>query len=247
MQGATEEAFALPTPDGKKIYGLLNRAEKPSGKVVILSHGLTGHPREYLHIIARDFFTARGYDVVRFAYYSEPSDARKLQECTVLTHADDLNIVCDHFRTLYKKIYVAGHSYGGLTMFYANPDADALGFWDASFHTYESFWKTTAIKLEGTPYFIKGWGDYSLMNPAMIEFDKKMSGDAIVAVAQKINTPSLVVLAGLLDQNPVRTIIYDSLTCEKKLVDIKEADHCFTNGQTVYDLLKETIDWFDQH
>ena len=76
--------FDLDAFDGKKIWCRLNKAEKGAAKkVVILSHGLTGHPNEYLHQIARDFFTARGYDVCRFSYYHDGDDYRTLTDCTL--------------------------------------------------------------------------------------------------------------------------------------------------------------------
>ncbi|MFA6280704.1 MAG: alpha/beta fold hydrolase [Bdellovibrionales bacterium] len=242
-----EEPFSLAAVDGKKIYGLLNRSRTPSKKVIVLAHGFTGHPREYLHVIARNFFAAKGYDVVRFSFYSQESDARKLVECTIQTHADDLAFICDHFRPLYDKLYVAGHSYGGKAMIHANTQAAALGFWDSSFLTYETFWKANATKLEGTPYYTAGWGCDNLINPAMIEMDKNTSESDLIALAQKITTPSLVITAENEGEPTTRTILYDALICPKSYVEIKGADHCFTNGDTVYDMLERTLEWFNQH
>ncbi|MDD3181230.1 MAG: alpha/beta hydrolase [Alphaproteobacteria bacterium] len=243
----SEETFTLPTPDDKKIYGILNKSTNPNGKVVVLSHGMTDHYHGYLAVIARNVFTAQGYDVVGFNYYAFENDARKLNECTIQTHADDLNLICNHFRPSYDKLCIAGHSYGGYAIIVANTGADALAFWDSSFVPYESFWKEHAPKLESTRFHIHGWGCYNLTNPAMIKLDQNTSEAGAVAMAQKITAPSLVVLAAESQENPVRTILYDSLACPKKLIDIDGANHMFTNGHTVYDLLDTTMEWFDAH
>ncbi|MGE4351796.1 MAG: alpha/beta hydrolase [Bdellovibrionales bacterium] len=244
----SEEPFAIPTPDGKKIYGILNKSKSPNGKTILISHGLTGHSGEYLHVTARNLFTQCGYDVVRFNYYDAPPDARKLEECTIQTHADDLNLVGAHVRKTSTNLYVVGHSYGGLTLIHANPEVKALAFWDSSFFPYKVFWKDEAPQLGGTTFYhICGWGCHNLINPAMIDFDRNMEESGIIALAKKIQTPSLVALAEKSQENPVRTIIYDTLTCPKKLVDIAGANHIFSNGHTAYDLLQETIDWFDAH
>lgn len=243
----TEEPFALPTPDDKKIYGVFNKSKTPNGKVVILSHGLTDYLGNYMHVIARNVFTAQGYDVVRFNYYTTPDDARKLDECTIETHAADLNLICDHFRPSYTKLFIAGHSYGGLSMIYANPEAQALAFWDSSFFPYATFWKDEAPRLDDTAYHICGWGCHNLINPAMIAFDKAQEPDGVIARAHAIKTPSLVALAGESQENPVRTILFDSLLCARKLVDIQDANHTFSNGHTLFTLLDETVAWFNQY
>jgi len=247
MSAPTEESFTLDTPDGKKIYGLLNRATQPSGKAIILSHGLTGHPGEYIHIMARNFFTQHGYDVIRFSYYAEQADARKLIECTILTHAEDLALVCNHFRQTHGQLYVAGHSYGGLSLLYANPPATAFAFWDSSYLLYEGFWKRMIKELPNTSFYIIGWGSYHLINPAMVALDKSTTVEELNALAAKITTPSLVVLSEESRDNPSRTPLFPALNCTKKATMIDGANHVFTNGDTARDLLQTTLEWFDVH
>lgn len=243
-----QQDFTLPTPDGKTIYGIWDRAnESLSDKVVVIAHGLTGWACEHQHMFARRYLTQRGYDVVRFNFYAGADDARKLRDITVQIQADDLNLVCDHFRPQYKKLFVIGHSYGGLTLLFANPVATALSFWDASFTPYESFWKDTASRLSGTPYYIHGWGSYHLIGEAMIEEAKNLSEADSIALARRIAMPSQVILAGLCSENLVRTALYDSLVCEKEMQDIEGADHTFSRDDTVQVLLEKTESWFARH
>lgn len=244
---SNEEIFALPTPDGKKIYGLLNKAEKPNGKVVIIAHGLTGHINEYLHLIARDFFTGRGYDVVRLSFYDDPEDARKLSECTIETHAQDLRQVFDRFKTQYKKPFVIGHSYGGLSMLYAAPQAAALAFWDSSFRIYDSHWQSRAQKVEPNHYRVCIGGTYHQISAEMVEVDKQATIEKLNSLAARIVNPSIVLIAEESRDDQTRNPLFEALTCPKKRVEITGADHCFTKGQTVYALLNATYDWFENN
>lgn len=245
---SAESQFILSTPDGKKIYGIANQANAhPAKSAVVIAHGLTGHANEHQHLSAMRYFNALGYDVYRPNFYGRSADARKLCEETVQTQADDFNIVCDTLRPQYDKLFLIGHSYGGLAVLFANPTATAISFWDASFTPYEGFWKEEAQKLEGTPYYILGYGSYNLINPAMIEEAKNLTEADSIALAQRIQAPSQVVLAGLCSENPVRTSLYDALLCPKELVDIEGADHIFSKGQTVHSLIAKTACWFERY
>lgn len=240
-----EKDFQLATPDGKAIYGTLTRAPMDTDKAILIAHGLTGHKGEHMHMEAKRFFSNNGYDVIRFNFYDGADDARNLEECTLALHAQDLNQVCDHFRPSYKKLFVAGHSYGGLTLVIANPTATALSFWDSSFTPYKGFMERESRKLNGTPYYTIGWGTSVLLGAAMVEEAKRMDEEAFT-YAQKITTPSQVILAGDNSENPTRTILYESLTCPKDFEDIDRADHTFSKGDTLYTLLKRTLAWFEQ-
>ncbi len=240
-----EKEFQLPTPDGKVIYGVLTKSPMDTNKVLVLAHGLCGHIAEHMHMEAKRFFSNNGYDVVRFGFYASPEDARKLEETTLSIHAADLNLVCDHFRPLYQKMFVAGHSYGGLALLIANPQATAFSFWDASFTPYKGFWQKEAKKLSGTSYYTLGWGALTLIGEAMYEEGRQM--DALAdGYARKVTVPSLVVLAGDNSENPERTVLYEALRCSKMLEDIDRADHNFTKNDTLAIMFRKVLAWFEQ-
>lgn len=242
-----EEPFALPTHDGKVIYGFLNRAqENPLRRVIVMSHGMMGDPFEHQFMTARRFFNAQGYDVVRFAYYAPSKDARKFVDCTLSLHAMDLKVVCDNFRNLYDKIYLIGHSFGGLVMLRANPCAVAASFWDSSFTPYRGFVKYEGVPIEGTPYYTLNWGVNILIGPAMIEEIKNLSEQDSMNLARDFAAPSQVVLAENSVDNPNRVGLFHALTGDKEMVEIKGADHRFTRGNTVDLLLEATLSWFER-
>ena len=242
-----EVDFDLGAFDGKKISCRLNRSLSGSAqKAVILSHGLTGHPFEHIHMQAADYFTVRGYDVYRFAYYCDGNNYRTLSDCTLEIHGKDLNAVVDFAQQKYDQVFVCGHSYGGLTVLFAQPDVTAAAFWDASFTPYEAFWQSDAEHCAELDCYVLDWGCRYLVGKDMVEEAKSLTADKAEGMAAQFKAPSLVALAGDNAENANRGHLYEALSCEKDLQDITGADHCFTKGDTVYDLLEKTNNWFER-
>lgn len=143
--------------DGVPVYYTLNKAKSDnSNKLIIIGHGLTGNRFEYIHQIAAPLMNDAGYDVIRIAFYADPKDAQKLDDCTVQTHADDLNDLLAQVSKDYNKVYYAGHSYGGLTALLANPDVHATAFWDSTY--VPDFWDNEAKYIPELNCFALGWG-----------------------------------------------------------------------------------------
>lgn len=240
-----EKDFSIPATDGAIINGRINCAgDKPAAKLVVLSHGLTGHINEYIHLMARDYFNQRGYDVVRFSYYSSGEKARNLKDCTLKIHASDLNAVIEHFSFSYKKVFVAGHSYGGLTILFANPDVTSVSFWDSSF--VPTFWKAEGAYIPELDCYKIGWGCSNLVGKAMVEEASSLREEDSIQMAQSLNAPGQVLLAGENNENTKRTLLFESLKEPKNFYDVPHADHCFNKGKTVYDLLEKTHTWFER-
>ena len=243
----SERQIQTKAQDGKVIYSIFNPAVGVKSDVlVIIGHGLTGHPNEYVHKIAHRYFNEKGWDTLRIAYYSDPADARKLKDCTLSIHADDLNTVIKAHKPLYKKIFCVGHSYGGLTMLFANPNADALSFWDSSFTPYDGFWKRDAVYMPELDCYTMGWGQNNLIGKAMVEEAKNLKLEDSISLAKAIQTPSQVVVATMDHENAIPTILYDHLVCPKELCEIA-ANHTFTFENTADTLAQKTYEWFAKH
>lgn len=239
-----EKYLTVSAFDGKSIWCVCNYAgDAPSDKAVLLGHGLTGHPNEYIHLAARDYFNERGYDVYRLAFYYHLENNRALQDCTVEIHAQDLNNVIAHIRPAHNKLYVCGHSYGGLTMVLANPDADAIAFWDASFYPWTEFWQSDVTPVPQLDCYKIGSGVASLIGEAMHEEAKNLTHEKTNPMAARITAPSIVIEAqnGGLGNSPK---LFQALTCQKAFETIADADHCFNKGKTVYSLLESSHNWF---
>lgn len=244
-----EESFALPTPDGKKIYGVYNRAGPyaQTDRAVIIAHGLTGHANAATYFVASRLFLLAGYDVFRPSFYDMQPDARKLTECTLQTHAADLLQVCEDVRPRYEKIFVVGHSYGGLTILLARPPAAAYSLWDPSFVPFPSFWQTDAEKVADLPYYKLNWGPDNLVGQAMYDEAKALTPAISAALAAQVTVPSQVVLAEESIERAAPMALFDALTCEKSCQTVPGSDHNFWRGDTLEDLLYRTRVWFDAH
>ena len=240
-----EEKFSLRAEDAKDIYFVLNKLDdKPCDRVIVIGHGLTGHIDEALHHYAKTFFIKDGNaHVARLSFYSADENARNLSECTVDTHARDLNQLVAHLSQKYSKVFYVGHSYGGLTALLANPDVVATCFWDSTY--LPAFWDTEAQYNEALDAYIIGWGVDTIASKAMVEEAKALTAEAMKQKAADYKSPACVVLAGANDESiEGRQKLFDDLPNPKKQIVIADADHCFTNGLTVYELLSETANWF---
>ncbi len=239
--------IAIPAVDGKTIYGLFNPAQAgKSDALVILAHGLTGRIREFLHIMAMRAFTAAGYDVARIAFYSGGDNARTMHDCTVDLHARDLNTFIDHFRPKYRRIFVAGHSYGGFSLLFANPAVTAVSFWDA---TWTPGWQHEAVAVPELDCFIYPDGVNGLLGRAMYDEAMYYAANPPIMQAAQFQSPAQVILAQA-NEKPGRSRhqLFSALSiADKELVWIDGADHQFTTGQTVEALISATQSWFDRH
>lgn len=148
-----EKELTIPIPGTKlkiyaKQYGGLNNP------VVIFVHGLTGHMDEHLFYNGARYFYRRGIPSIRFNLYDWQKSARKLTNCTLNTHAYDLNVVIDYLRKRkVNKIVTIGHSYGGPTILLAHHNTiDAIALWDPS---YEDLFKGAKYIKELDAYRIR--------------------------------------------------------------------------------------------
>lgn len=240
-----ENHFIIPAGDEKHIYGFASLVDGDTDKLVVTAHGLTGNPYEYLHMVARDHFIECGYDVCQFWFYHDEDDARKLHECTLRTHARDLQMVLNHFEDDYSQIFVCGHSYGGLSTVMCNPqNVTAVSLWDPSFKPDRD-----ASLLDEVPeyngYLAKGHY-YGLIGRAMVEEARTISAGEFEAMANDMAMPCQIVLA---DQSKtfVKNDLKDHLLMdEREVVEIAGADHCFRENSTAFELAEITAEWFDR-
>ena len=242
-----EQKWTTTTPDGYTIYGLKNSAETPSRKAIFIVHGLTGHMYEYAFKRAADFFSTN-YDVYRFNLYAGEDGARSLENCTIQTHANDLNTVLNHFSSAYDQIFLIGHSYGGPTIMLACPNkVTAVSLWDPTFNLQKIqtvFHK--AYEAVGDYYMVK-WGVTSLIGKAMYEEANRMDEDVCIALSKAFPAPIHVVTAGdgFFKDAPTS---YNTYGPEGSLREfISGTVHCFYEGDSCDILLQKTQAWFQKH
>lgn len=244
-----EQVLNVTAPDGKKIFVYCNRADDtPSKKAIVIAHGLGGSPNGYMHLIARNYFNALGYDVYRMAFYWDEPEFRILHECTLAIHGQDLNTVIEYVRNGHEKLYVCGHSYGGLTLVFANPHVDALSFWDPSYQPWDGFLSQSVKLSDDKKSYLLCWEYLITIGHGMIDEAKVFTRDAAQKMTSKISVPSQVVIARKsgLKQNHETQMLFDDLTCVKEIFTVGGAGHTFVEGQVVFELLEKTHLWFER-
>lgn len=243
----TESTWTVTARDGAKIFGITNTPEQSRGRHVVMVHGLACTPYDYQHKRVADALCEKGYDVHRLALYWDEDENRKLHECTLEIHADDVNDVIAAKCADAEKIFLTGHSYGGTTVMIANPKADAVSLWDPSFDLnwiwtrkeYEKY------RLKSNNTFYGNFATRLEIGNKMLESSLKYDEQACLDLATNFNKPVQVVFAG--DGNLVKKEnSYHSrghkLNCSESIPGTK---HCFYEGNTCEELIKKTINWFE--
>ena len=242
----TETNWNLPTPDGHTIYGVKDSpATGKANAAIFIVHGLTGHMYEYQHKRAADYFSGQGFDVYRFYLYSDQKGARQLVDCTIATHASDLNTVLNAFAGEYEKTFAIGHSYGGPTVMMAAPKIlTSASLWDPTFNPKHKALFTDKYIQSG--YYAVDWGVVSLIGKAMNEERQTLDEAACIALAENFGHPVQVIHAG--NGTYVKdSISYHSFGHPQNRREVVEGtEHCFHEGNTCDDLLNKTHNWFKE-
>jgi len=242
-----EKTIKRKTADAHTIYGTLNTGEKVSTTLVVFVHGLTGHPNEHTFHTAAQLYPKKNVDVFRFALYSGEKNGRKLSECTIATHSEDLNVVLKYFRKKYTKLVVVGHSLGSPTILKSDVSLfDAVVLWEPSYLAAKSADMPKKLHLGDREVYIQEWGTEYLMNPKMVEEWQWFNGKNELHLVATLGKPLLVIAAGkgILLQGSKE---YVKVAKEpKSLRVIAGATHCFDELGAKDELLTETLRWVKQ-
>ena len=242
---ADEWTADWPADGGKRIYGLMSRSAAGDGsRLVLMAHGFTGHPDEFLFRHARDRFLAAGYDVCRLAFYWWPADARRLDDTTLALQADDLRRAFDALAA-GMRVFVIGHSYGGTTAMLANLPAAAQSLWDCLF-VPARLWPDR-LAMDFAPAlgkYITRDGARMLVNPAMRDEALGYGLDNMRRLAAALRSPTQMVAAAAGGHTDPAQDWSDALPPGSARLVVPHANHTFTSGTTIDDLCRATLDWF---
>lgn len=236
--------LATDLKDGHKIYGYLDKAPRGQGRLVVVSHGLAGHPEEYLHVMARNVFNANGYDVLRLFYYSKYPKARMLRNCTYAIHAGDLAEVTAALRSQYRWIGMAGHSSGGLVILMTNPPVEAISLWEPPF--IKTYFTPHARPVEGENLYSVGRGSEFLISAELYRESVERDKEYCLPLAQNLKAPAQLMLSESGRRSPDMEILYENLPEPKEKAVVTGADHLFTLGDTAVKLIRHTCKWFER-
>jgi len=235
-----EKAVVIPTFDGKKIYGILRGGfDKP---LLIFVHGFTGDMNKHLFFNAARFFEKKGFSTFRFNLYDWRKGARKLNECTLSLHGKDLDTVVDYFRKKgVKKIFVAGHSFGGVTVLLSQGQGfDAAILWDSS-GDKDVHLKAKYVKEIGKYLFEDGWAVNFTIGKAMYEENnKKLVPTELI---KKIKVPIKVIIASAGEMTEEGKKLFNAAKKPKDIAAIEGATHNFDEDGAEEKLFEETYSW----
>lgn len=200
---------------------------------------------EFYHSAIR-WFKKRGFSTFRFNLYDYHKDARQLMDCTLRLHGSDLDVVVCYFRKRgVKKIFVAGHSFGGLTIFSSlKQDFDGAVFWDPS---YKISFKKAAYGFPGGKYvkevngYLMRWGVNLIIGKAMAEEIDSFPWNSI---SRNFKAPFKIIIAGkglLIGSKKY----LNNARAEKNLMVIKGATHYFNDREGMQEkVFKASEAWF---
>jgi len=243
-----EKKVKIKTSDAHTIYGILNTKEVKSDVLTIFVHGLTGSLNGHTFFNASKFFPKNGIDVFRFSLYSGKKDGRKLSECTISTHSDDLNKVVSYFRKKYKFLAIVGHSLGSPTILKSNTSkTDVIVLWDPSYLKDNRFKLCEKIKVKGKEFYLLNFGTEFLLNPKMFKEWEEFNGLNELPLVAKLGKPLRIIAAGkgVLKKGSRKYI--SSAEKPADLVIIKKASHNFSEEGVEDVLLKNTLEWIKKY
>lgn len=233
-----EKEIKIPIGKKKYIYGILRGAL--NNPLIIFVHGFTGHKNEHQFFNGARFFEKKGFSSFRFDLYNWHKDARKLEDCTLSLHGKDLDMVVTYFRKKdVKKIFAAGHSYGGVTILLSRKrDFDAVVLWDG---TGDGDTPINARYLkELNRYYFDEWSYGFTVGRAMYKENKKLKPSKLI---KDVYVPIKIIVAGaggLIDDGKR---LFRNANEPKDLAMIKGATHVFDEDGAEEELFKETYNW----
>ncbi len=232
--------------DSKHIlYGTLNGSLKDP--LIIIVHGLPGSSDEYFHTIAANYFAAHGYSTFRVNLYNWHKGARKLLDCTLQTHAQDLNKVVNYFRQHnVKQIFAIGHSYGGPSIMLSNSNNyKAVSLWDPS---YKSTFTKRSYGMAGGKYireakgYLMNWGVAVIIGEKMAHEADKLDWDSL---AKNFPTPLQIITAGNGILKPGNKHYIQTAQEPKEQVIIAGATHHFNDTDKMEEkVFAHAVRWF---
>lgn len=236
-----EKNLKIKTRDKYLVYGTLTTSQKPSSALVIFVHGLTGLKNEHQFFNGTKFFIDHGFNVFRFDLYSGEKGGRLLRDTSISIHAQDLNTVVKYFRKKFKKIFVIGHSLGGLTIFKTDlSKVEGIVLWDSSTNNWPKFKKFFKFKksLKG---FIMNWGMEYVLGKKM--YNELMSVPTPKELAAKVNKPIKIIVAGNGDLKKAGAEYFCFAKHPKEFAVIAGAGHTFDEEGVEEKLFKSTLDF----
>lgn len=236
-----EKTLKIKTTDHKTIQGMLRGSIKKP--LIILVHGLCSNMNEALHYNATRYFEKEGFSCFRFNLYSWEKGSRKLHECTLKTHGEDIDVVLNFLKLKgAKKLFIVGHSYGLPSILHSKSKIfDAVVSWDGSFFPHSHFDKSKSIKMPVKGIIIDESGHWAIMSEAMVRESHTVNS---IGLIKSLDKPvKFITIPKKTGNLSGAKKMYAASKQEKELKIIVGASHNFTEEGKEEMLYKETTEW----
>lgn len=248
---APEQDIDIDLPDGKKIHGIVRGSLTDGSPVAIIMHGQPGTGNELLEYLGARYLYEHGISSLRLFMYDFGAKYRDLLDCTLETHIADFDTVVKYLREQgVKKVFAAGHSYGGITIVGSKAKLDAAVLWDAShglaFQDDDGAWKKDFPELSFGEMVVCPTGYGYISSKQAEAYDKALGDNSEWAAGKgypmKFITASEGILAG-----PAKKY-FAAADEPKAFVEIAGAHHQFEDSDEIVEqLFRETVDWFEKY
>lgn len=239
-----ETQFNINTDDGHVIHGVLNQAkEKKNKKAVIHAHGLTGWAYEVAQTQMALSFPDHGYDIIRPYLYTWLDGGRRLIDCTIKTHAQDINTVVQHFSKNYDSFFITGHSYGGPTAMLSDQSQfKAMSLWDPTYIPAKSF--ENSDDKGDVVLFYEGSG--VCLGKDMYDESRKYDQNWAQELSKNVVVPIQVIHASEGMWVKEKESFHSNASVETDYHIIDKTVHCFVEEGTTEQLLEHSLNWFNK-
>lgn len=243
-----ERRFNLKADDGAVIPCILNTRTKQSDTVVVFVHGLGGSPFDHLFFNAAREFPKEGIDTCRFALYWLDKGNRTLTDCSVRTHARDLERVLRYLQPTYTTISVVGFSLGSPTVLSADLSGVlSVVLWDPSHLAQGIREHFDRVSLRGKKVWLShSYIEYVLSDEMVSEWEW-FNGSNELELVRALGKPLKVIAAGKGDLTKGSRAYVRAAEEPKSLTIIKGATHCFDEEGKEEEVFKETLAWVKEH
>ena len=209
--------------------------------LIIFVHWLTSSKDEEMFVQWEKFFNENWFSTLRFNFYGDWPEERKLNEIWLQDNIDDVNSALKFWKELgYKSIFLVWHSYGWIANLYANlSNVTWLLMWDPSI-----WWKWLLEDVyEGWKWwhYIDWWDWIKYTISEKLYEDFQIPSERFLEKISKINIPVKIIWA----ENwlgEVAKIYYGCANAPKELNIIPWADHRFLD-RWMRELLDGSLNW----
>lgn len=229
------------------VYGRFSGSFRQPLFIVI--HGLPGSYLQGFYERACFWFAKHGYATFRFDLYGWQKDARQLVDSTLKTHAADIDAVVRAFKKRgVKKIFVAGHSFGGPSILLSKEQRfDAAVLWDPSYDlsfTKEKYGFPGGKYIAAVKGYFMRWGVNVIIGKKMA---KEVDAVRWAELTKKFHVPLKIIAAEKGVLVPGAKTYFTTAHEPKELEIVKGATHYFDDQEKMQEEVFElTKKWFQK-